>query len=362
MLAIEHDGARLRELAAARATAIVCARSCSTQLGWRLHRIWTLDWWLDPEREIQRAHGAIVAAIAASRQRAIGGITPPCARVARPRTGARRRLPPVVTAPVWSPPHREDRLRLDSAAHRARREAASPTRRQGRGGERPPQVRARLRQRPPRGGLGPDRRRRAAPPDSRRAGAHPARRDRIGPYAAAAIPAGRRAPDDMFAPRYLERARQVRRASARGRGADSHRAARPPLSPRTSASARSRRAWSSRSERRCSAAASSEPSRTSCGASIRTRRRSRRSASPVATHRRGATITEVPLVRSRRGGPDRRRARERRGRDRPRARLRAPARASRGSRVRSPNASHSDPARHGARADLDRRWQGAPRR
>ena len=36
------------------------------QLGWRLHRIWSLDWWADAEREIQRAHGAIVAAVAAA--------------------------------------------------------------------------------------------------------------------------------------------------------------------------------------------------------------------------------------------------------------------------------------------------------
>ncbi|MCB9564858.1 MAG: hypothetical protein H6708_31105 [Kofleriaceae bacterium] len=37
-------------------------------LGWRLHRIWALDWWLDPDKEAQRMHSAVIAAIAALRQ------------------------------------------------------------------------------------------------------------------------------------------------------------------------------------------------------------------------------------------------------------------------------------------------------
>jgi hypothetical protein len=37
-------------------------------LGWRLHRVWSLDWYADAENEAQRAHAAVVAAVAAARQ------------------------------------------------------------------------------------------------------------------------------------------------------------------------------------------------------------------------------------------------------------------------------------------------------
>ncbi|NVB81783.1 MAG: DUF4011 domain-containing protein, partial [Kofleriaceae bacterium] len=68
VLAIEHDGLAYASSTTARSRDRLRAQLL-TSLGWRLHRVWALDWWLDPEREIQRAHGAIVAAVAASRQR-----------------------------------------------------------------------------------------------------------------------------------------------------------------------------------------------------------------------------------------------------------------------------------------------------
>ncbi|HEY5944173.1 MAG TPA: AAA domain-containing protein, partial [Kofleriaceae bacterium] len=68
VLAIEHDGPAYASSTTARSRDRLRAQIL-TQLGWRLHRVWSLDWWIDAEREVQRAHGAIVAAIAASRQR-----------------------------------------------------------------------------------------------------------------------------------------------------------------------------------------------------------------------------------------------------------------------------------------------------
>ncbi|MBV8759502.1 MAG: hypothetical protein JO257_19600, partial [Deltaproteobacteria bacterium] len=79
VLAIEHDGKSYAAGGSARDRDRLRTQQLAA-LGWRLHRVWTLDWWLDPEREIQRAHGAIVAAIAASRQKRIS-ITPPMRRV-----------------------------------------------------------------------------------------------------------------------------------------------------------------------------------------------------------------------------------------------------------------------------------------
>src|SRR6202000_422121 len=55
VLAIEHDGVAYASAPAARDRDRLRAQVLG-QLGWRLHRIWSLDWWADPEREIQRAH------------------------------------------------------------------------------------------------------------------------------------------------------------------------------------------------------------------------------------------------------------------------------------------------------------------
>ena len=75
VLAIEHDGAAYASAATARDRDRLRAQVLG-QLGWRVHRIWSLDWWADPERELQRAHGAIVTAVAASRQRRIASAVP----------------------------------------------------------------------------------------------------------------------------------------------------------------------------------------------------------------------------------------------------------------------------------------------
>jgi hypothetical protein len=155
VLAIEHDGPQYAMPLAARDRDRLRSQALA-QLGWRLHRIWSLDWWWEPERELQRAHAAIVTAVAASRQRR-PVMQAPARGMAVPGAATDKTVPTVVAqepsvAAVATEP----------APDRARALAS---------GSKPVRV-AR--------------------------GAIP-----IGPYTIAAIPAGRRAPDDMFAPRYL---------------------------------------------------------------------------------------------------------------------------------------------------------------
>ncbi|HEX2691858.1 MAG TPA: DUF3320 domain-containing protein, partial [Kofleriaceae bacterium] len=158
VLAIEHDGAAYASAPAVRDRDRLRAQVLA-QLGWRMHRIWSLDWWADPEREIQRTHGAIVAAVAASRPRrpsesGQSGDPHPIAR-----TPSRGRPPAQPRIATGSGPTGAVALALDDAASSIAR------------------------------------------------GSAPVRIARnsiaIGPYLAAAIPAGRRAPDDLYAPRHL---------------------------------------------------------------------------------------------------------------------------------------------------------------
>jgi len=191
VLAIEHDG-----LSYAKASSTRSRDRLRTQLlvslGWRVHRIWSLDWWTDAERELQRAHGAIVAAIAASRQRAGRATLQPQPRAARstlqpqPRA-ARASIAPRITTPpvvmatkVASRSSNDDTLPTQAAVGATLAAGSGPTDAvsllpalpEGSG----PITPLRL----PRGAIA------------------------IGPYMAAAVPAGRRGPNDMFAPRYAQ--------------------------------------------------------------------------------------------------------------------------------------------------------------
>lgn len=156
VLAIEHDGGAYARTMSARDRDRLRAQEL-VRLGWRVHRVWALDWWLDPERETQRAHGAIVAAVAAGRRArtttppAVSRIVAPIAAVAA--KAVRRRIAAGSTAPV------------ETAA------AAAP---------------------PIASGSGPT----TAPLHLARGAIA------IGPYIAAAIPPGRRIPDDMFGGRH----------------------------------------------------------------------------------------------------------------------------------------------------------------
>jgi very-short-patch-repair endonuclease len=194
VLAIEHDGASYRNAPSARSRDRLRTQLLMS-LGWRVHRIWSLDWWVDAEREVQRAHGAIVAAIAASRQRRT--TVPPGPRL-RARASIAPRVPPRVTTPptmavapklgttsddTTPMATGEAVLAAGSGALAAAGEAvlaagSGPTDAVGLVAALPegsgPITPLRL----PRGAIG------------------------IGPYTAAAVPAGRRAPDDMFLPRY----------------------------------------------------------------------------------------------------------------------------------------------------------------
>ncbi|MCB9885711.1 MAG: DUF3320 domain-containing protein [Planctomycetes bacterium] len=84
LLGIECDGATYHSAATARDRDRLRAAVLSG-LGWRLHRIWSTDFWQDPRGEIERAIAAIAAAAAAP-------LEAPAAQVAAP--------PPVEVAPA----------------------------------------------------------------------------------------------------------------------------------------------------------------------------------------------------------------------------------------------------------------------
>ncbi len=152
VLAIEHDGEGYASAGSARDRDRLRAQQLA-QLGWRTHRIWSFDWWYDSEREIQRAHGAIVAAIAALRQKRVATGPTAAPRFARGTVPARGSRPTAVTAELASGSGPAPLCgSIDNAQTTPMRLA--------------------------RGAIA------------------------IAPYVAAAIPAGRRAPDDMFAARH----------------------------------------------------------------------------------------------------------------------------------------------------------------
>ena len=176
VLAIETDGGAYASAPIARDRDRLRAQVLG-QLGWRLHRIWSLDWWANPEYEIQRAHAAIVTAIAATRRRSVP------APVMKPRVarGTERRIAPdpmqsSVPVAVASAP----------SGRVLSREASGPI----------SEIPETLKTMP-----------------TLAAGSAPIRIARnqipIGPYVAAAIPPGRRTPDDLFAPRHLPELRKV---------------------------------------------------------------------------------------------------------------------------------------------------------
>jgi len=162
VLAIEHDGAAYASAGAARDRDRLRPQVLA-QLGWRLHRIWGLDWWADPEREIQRAHGAIVTAIAAGRQRR----APVVAH--KPRSSRSSGRIAVGSAPVVQNPPNSGAVMIAAGSGPTE---ATPLAALA-GNTAPTRIRI------ARGAIA------------------------IGPYAAAAIPNGRRTPDDLFAPRHL---------------------------------------------------------------------------------------------------------------------------------------------------------------
>ena len=179
VLAIEHDGTAYASATAARDRDRLRPQVLA-QLGWRLHRVWGLDWWADAERETQRAHGAIVTAIAASRQRR-APVAPVKARSSRPsgllyaRRDGDASGPLTVgriaagSAPIVQIPPKAAEILLASGSGPTEATPISALE----GNTTPTRIRIK------RGAIV------------------------IGPYTAAAIPNGRRTPDDLFAPRHL---------------------------------------------------------------------------------------------------------------------------------------------------------------
>ncbi len=197
VLAIEHDGPIYAAAPAARDRDRLRAEQL-VQLGWRVHRIWTLDWWLDAEREVQRAHGAIVTAVAASRR----GRTLPAAH---PQAAAG-------SAPVgslWSKPRRR-KVATPAPAPRADTPSVGN-----------PVVLAT-----------PIESIDSSTLPNFAAGSAPVKIGRnaiaIGPYVAAAIPSGSPSPRRPVRTAAPRRARQGRRAGPRRRGADARVAPRAP--------------------------------------------------------------------------------------------------------------------------------------
>ncbi len=203
VLAIEHDGSAYASAPVARDRDRLRAQILA-QLGWRLHRIWSLDWWADPEREIQRAHGAIVAALAASRQRR-APLPVAKAKLGRGSAG--------IAAPASIMPPGSASITASMTASASATMSASGSATISASGATPV-----LRIPPKHAAPEPiafDTTTGATPAltastdtlPALAAGSSPIRLARgaipIGPYTVAAIPAGRRAPDDLFAPRYL---------------------------------------------------------------------------------------------------------------------------------------------------------------
>lgn len=72
-LAVECDGATYHSSANARERDRL-RQSVLEHLGWHFHRVWSTDWWLDPEREMGRLRKAIDAAMTAPNPRAGNGL------------------------------------------------------------------------------------------------------------------------------------------------------------------------------------------------------------------------------------------------------------------------------------------------
>jgi len=156
VLAIEHDGVMYRSAQGTRERDRLRAQVLA-DMGWRIHRVWTLDWWLDPEKETMKAHGAIVAAVAANRQPV--AVVKPKRRVAQGTdSGATRMAPSPSPSQPMAVAAGSDKVAAGSGPTLATADT-SPVR-------------------IPRGAI------------------------TIGPYLAAAIPCGRRVPDDMFTGRH----------------------------------------------------------------------------------------------------------------------------------------------------------------
>ena len=141
-------------------------------LGWRLHRVWSLDWWHDPEKEAGRLHNAVIAAIAAAR-----------AARAPKKVAATRPTPAAGQLPLAIPQDATTRTAAPvptTSGKSKKSRAATPA-----SSASPPEAR----------GLPPEAR---GPKPEASAAAAAAASPPVAPYTVAGIPPGRRKPDDLF--------------------------------------------------------------------------------------------------------------------------------------------------------------------
>jgi len=83
LMGIEFDGPNYRSAKTARDRDRLRA-SVLAGLGWRLHRIWSSDWWQEPDREFARLESALKAALAAPQEQ-VAAAPPPSPVAAVPR-------------------------------------------------------------------------------------------------------------------------------------------------------------------------------------------------------------------------------------------------------------------------------------
>ncbi len=139
------------------------------QRGWRHIRVWALDWLHDANREAARVHGAVIAAIAAKRsQRRRPSVSPaPAARATAAQLLATspQSSPVLAPAPLLAADTARTELAVGSAPLRIPSEITVRT--------------------------------------------QAAIRIAIAPYAVAYVPAGRRSPNDLFAPKHVAELQKI---------------------------------------------------------------------------------------------------------------------------------------------------------
>lgn len=191
VLAIETDGPAYASSKVARDRDRLRAQQL-TQLGWRLHRVWALDYWADPEKEVVRANGAVIAAIAAGRQSQRAG-------AAAGRQGQRGAAAASAPASGSAPGSAPVRTPATASAPAAAREPSGAT-------GVPAAARPRDSSRPSGAVTGPVSGPVTAPTaTAARTGSGPALKAEalgITAYAVANVPAGRRAPGDLHLPKH----------------------------------------------------------------------------------------------------------------------------------------------------------------